>query len=832
MEFIKGLPIFREFRKVEDRWNKSRHLILKAPTGSGKSIALPYLLKKNGLVRGKILILQPRRIAARMLALHLSRVMQSPLGKKVGYHVRFDRRLDDQTEIIYATDGVILKYLLNNNFPKDIELLIMDEFHERSVQIDLSLALCLKMLEAKTLNFRLLVASATLNSESLIKYIPDSSFLEISGRSYPVQIEYRARPTEKPIWKVLEEIIPKLLKKLDGDILVFLDGFYEITKTIQTILSCPWSCGLEVRSLYGELSTDKQDFALQKSEKRKVIISTNIAETSLTIEGIKIVVDAGSAKKMHYDRRRGINSLLSEPISKSSADQRAGRAGRITAGYCLRLWSEAEHKNRAEFEEPEIKRIDLSEIYLNLTAAGLSLERLELLEKVSDESIKEAKLRLQSVRAIDQQNQITEHGLEMSKLPLHPSWSHALLVARKDKLVPTISLILALLQVRSIVQLKTLDEFYPARNPRSDLYCLLLAFEEALRRNFDIQECNKLGIHAGRCRESEELAKEFCKLLGIEFCIQVPQYEMLSRILIKCFPQQIAKCFSEGRNLYKDFHGRHVHLNKSSVLKNEKYILPLQIIEKKIKGRIVLEAEWSSGLDEDWIRDALSSQITYHQETTFDPEMRKVIARKIERWGNLELSVSQSDQVDEGVRAHSFAKALMIGDLKLKRWNTQVEKFLNRKKFLYQKFPDLGVQEMNDGLKLLFFEQLCQGVSTIKEIKNLEVYAHLVESVSKEEREILDNAVPETFDLGMGKRPYTLDYSKPGEVILFAKLQDLFDVSSHPTIVFGKYPLIVEILAPNQRTVQRTSNLPDFWDVSYHSIRKELAGRYPKHEWR
>ena len=295
------------------------------------------------------------------------------------------------------------------------------------------------------------------------------------------------------------------------------------------------------------------------------------------------MVDAGSAKKMHYDRRRGINSLLSEPISKSSADQRAGRAGRITAGYCLRLWSEAEHKNKAEFEEPEIKRIDLSEIYLNLTAAGLSLERLELLEQISDESIKEAKLRLQSVRAIDQQSQITEHGLEMSKLPLHPSWSHALLVARKENLVPTISLILALLQVRSIVQFKNLDEFYPAKNPRSDRYCLLLAFEEAIRRNFDIQECNNLGIHAGRCRESEKLAKEFCKLLGIEFRIQVPQYEILSGMLIKCFPQQIAKCFSEGRNLYKDFHGRHVHLSKNSVLKNEKYILPLQLIEKKNK---------------------------------------------------------------------------------------------------------------------------------------------------------------------------------------------------------------------------------------------------------
>ena len=257
------------------------------------------------------------------------------------------------------------------------------------------------------MNFRLLLASATLNSESLIKYIPDSSFLEISGRSYPVQIEYKARPTEKPIWKVLGEIIPKLLKNLDGDILVFLDGFYEITKTIQTILSCPWSSGLEVRSLYGELSTDKQDLALQKSEKRKVIVSTNIAETSLTIEGIKIVVDAGSAKKMHYDRRRGINSLQACRY-KSSADQRAGRAGRITAGYCLRLWPKLSIRTRQNSKSLEIKRIDLSEIYLNLTAVGLSLERLELLEKVSDESIKEAKFRYkvlgQSISRIKSRN--------------------------------------------------------------------------------------------------------------------------------------------------------------------------------------------------------------------------------------------------------------------------------------------------------------------------------------------------------------------------------------------------------------------------------------------
>ena len=832
MEFIKSLPIFKDFGKIENIWGKKRHLILKAPTGSGKSIALPYLLKKTGLVQGKILILQPRRIAARMLALQLSKVMQSAVGRTVGYHVRFDKQWNNETEVIYATDGTVLNYILNNNFPKDIELLIMDEFHERSAQVDLCLALLMQKSMDETLNFRLLLTSATLNSESLIKFISDASFVEISGRSYPVQIEHKTISKEKPIWKVLAEIIPKLLEKLTGDLLIFLDGYHEISKTVETILSCSWSRGLEVRSLYGELSSEKQDLALKKSEKRKIIVSTNIAETSLTIEGIKIVIDSGRAKKMSYDRRRGINSLVSEPISKSSAEQRSGRAGRLSPGYCLRLWSERDHHSRPEYDKPEIREIDLSEIYLNLSAAGFSLEKIKLLEDIPEESIQTAKLRLQRLNALDRQNQITKHGLEMSRLPLHPSWSHALLIARKENLTSTISLVLGMLQVRSIVHPDVLRDFYPARNPRSDLYCLLLVFEEAVRRNFDIQECNKIGIHARRCKESDKLAKEYCKLVGVPFSVQVPQYKILSSILVKCFPERIAKSISEGRNLYKDFHGRHIHLSRYSVIKNENYILPLQLTEKKIRGRMVLEAEWSNGLDESFVRDALASQITFQKETRFDPEIRKVVTRKIERYGNIELAVSESDEVEEDVRAFSFAMALMVGDLKLKNWNNRVEKFLNRKIFLHQKFPDLGVREMNEETKLLFLEQLCQGISSIKEIKNLEVYEQLLESVSKEEREILDNAVPETFDLDAGKRPYILDYSKRTEVILRAKLQDLYDISIHPSIVYGQYPLVVEVLAPNQRTVQRTSNLPDFWATGYPFIRKELAGRYPKHEWR
>ena len=256
------------------------------------------------------------------------------------------------------------------------------------------------------------------------------------------------------------------------------------------------------------------------------------------------------------------------------------------------------------------------------------------------------------------------------------------------------------------------------------------------------------------------------------------------------------------------------------------------MVEKKIKNRIVLQMEWTSGLDEEWIRNILGSKIITSTNIVWDPLSRKVMKRKTESWGKLILSISESEDVSKKDRAKGYAGALVRGDLKLKNWNARVENFLNRQSFLAANYPELGIVELDNDTQNLFLEELCQSGSSWKEIRNLAVYEPLLNCYSKEERETLEHATPETFDLGMGKRPYTLDYSQKKEVVLRAILQDLYDVKTHPTIVFGKYPLVVEILAPNRRPVQRTSNLLSFWEGSYPEVRKDLAGRYPKHEWR
>jgi ATP-dependent helicase HrpB len=831
VEPFNQLPVFQEFAKIEKKWNECSHLILKSPTGSGKSLILPYLLKQSNLVGGKIFVMQPRRIAARMLAQQLAKMIHGSVGEEVGYQVRFDKQYGQSTNIIYATDGIIMQKLLRSDEFNDVEVLIIDEFHERTVQGDLCLALALNIWKKRS-NFRVVVTSATLNIESLEQYIPDSCALELSGRSFPVEIFHKSVSPQFPMWKSVVEVIPSLLNKMDGDILIFMDGAYEISKAVNAILSSQWSRGIEVRALYGELTPEKQDLALAKSERRKIIVSTNIAETSLTISGIKIVIDSGKAKKMRYDQVRGVNALLSEPISKSSADQRAGRAGRIAPGVALRLWSEKEHQSRIEFDVPEIQCVDLSEIYLNLAGVGLKLEKINLLEPIAKESLTGAKSKLRQLGAMTDEDTLTDHGKEMSQLPVHPHWANALLIAKRQDVVPVVSLLLALMDGRSIVQTDTLSDFFPMRTPRSDVYCLLLAFEEAARRDFAIADCKRIGIHAGRCREAERLARTLSNMVGVSFQINIPNYDKLAHSLLACFSYQVARLVSDGRSIYEDFAGRRLHLSRNSVLKNEKFVLPLQVIEKKIGGRVVLEMEWASGLDECWLREELGSKVVKSNEIAFDLTSRKVVNRQTESWGNLILSVSEKEEERVDLKAKVFARSIMKGELKLKKWNAKVDHFLQRRGFIATQFPEFGITEMDDETRSLFFEDLCQQGSSWREIKNLEVYEALVRSFSEEENKLLDQTAPESIDLGNGRRPSLIDYSQKKEACMRAFLQDLYDIKVHPTIVFNKYPLVLEIMAPNRRIVHRTSDITRFWQGSYPMVRKELAGRYPKHEWR
>ncbi len=832
MEALSHLPVFREFDKIKEKWGSYAHFILKSPTGSGKSIALPYLLSSSGLVNGQILVVQPRRIAARMLARQVALHSGWSLGKEVGYQVRFEKSFCSDTKILYVTDGIAQAKLLGANDLDNVEVIILDEFHERSSQIDLCLALALRIWSENRPNLRIFVTSATLDTCALSKFLPQSLCLEFSDRSYPVAIEHYSPDPKKNVWQQVVGLLPKLLAEKQGDLLVFMDGAFSISKTIEAILSSAWSKGIEVYPLYGDLSPEMQDRVFSPSMQRKIIVSTNIAETSLTIPGIRLVVDTGWAKKLRFDSNRGINALLSEPVSRSSAEQRSGRAGRLGPGYCLRLWSKAEDQARPEYDDPEILRTDLSQIYLNLLGSGIKLETLRLLEELPAAAVERSKNGLKALGALSEEGDLTEHGRSMSNLPLQPVWSHALLEGKKRNIASAIALILAMIDERSPVEVEALAEFYPLRSPRSDVYCLLLAFEEAMRKDFEPQACRKMGIHARRCLEAEKVARSLCSMIGEEYKLQVPTYEDLARGLLRCLPHCIAHLVSEGRSIYLDQHGRKLHLNRLSVLRAERFVLPLKVVEKKIKGTAVLNMEWVNGVDEQWIREALEERIESSSEVLLDLSTRKVSRKNIEGWGCFILSSKETEEVSKEEKAFAYAKALNVGDLKMKKWDKKVEGFLARIRFLARKFPHLGLTELDEETRFLFFEQICLRCATWKEIRNLEVLDLLKDCYSKQGLKTLSDAAPEKIELGKNKRTLALDYSKGEEVVVRPILQDLYDVKVHPCIVYGEYPLVIEILAPNFRPVQRTSDLPGFWESAYPMIRKELAGRYPKHEWR
>ena len=767
-----------------------------------------------------------------MLALQLARMTEWELGTEVGYQVRFEKKYSEMSQVIYVTDGIAQAKLLHGDSLEDFDVIILDEFHERSATIDICLGLALSLQKERKKKLRLIVTSATLNFDELKNFLPDANCLEFSGRSHPVSIDYLSVPPEIPVWVRVAQILPKILRERQGDVLIFMEGAYEISKMVKSLLACSWSEIVEVRSLFGDLTEEQQDLAIKPSSKRKIIVSTNIAETSLTIEGVRIVLDTGKAKKMRYEPSRGVNRLATESICKSSADQRAGRAGRLAPGYCLRLWSETEHEKRPEFDKPEITSIDISQIYLNLKGYRVELGELPLLETLSDDLLVEAKKNLISLGALDESGNLTSHGKKIYKLPVHPSWAHALVIAQARNHLSAIALLLSMLEERPPVEMSELAHFFPMQKVRSDPYCLLLAFEEAERKNFSLVECKKLGIHAQRCKHAAALATSLCSLLGDQFKLAVPNYEELARSLLACFPSALCVLMSEGRAVYCDANGRSLHLSNRSLIKGERFCLPLRIVEKKKSGSMAMQMEWVTGLNEEWVRAHLGEKIQNREFTSFDLSTRQVMKRTIETWKELKISEKQTFEVNATERARGFANAIFRGELNLKNWDSRVEKLLNRVEFLSEKCPDFEIKCLDDSTRLLFLEEICHSQDTWKGIKNAEIFGPLFLTWSEEQRKLINEGVPEKLNLLSSKRAYPLDYSNKGEVVIRAMLQDLYGLDKHPTIVFGRYPLVLEILAPNNRPVQRTNNVTSFWTTSYPDIRKELAGRYPKHEWR
>jgi ATP-dependent helicase HrpB len=841
MDGLRDLPLVEQFEEIQKAWDNCRHLAIRSPTGSGKSIGLPTLLLQKKMVEGQIFVVQPRRIAARLLARRVAALLGCEVGSEVGYQVRFDKKYSDQTKIVYLTDGILLNKLLSDPTLSRVGLVIFDEFHERSLQIDLALALSKKLAFSQRPSLRLIVTSATLRLSAAKDYLQDCASIELKARTYPVEIEHRMPSINEPIWKQIALQLKKIIRERQGNVLIFMDGAFEISKTVREIQTATWSSGLEVRALFGDMSVTEQDLTLAHSSKRKVIVSTNIAETSLTIEGVEVVIDTGKAKKASYDQTRKVDVLLSSPISKSSAEQRAGRAGRTAPGYCLRMWTLGEHERRELFELPEIQRMDLAELYLKLRSVDICPKALNWFEKPPEASLEVARATLVKIGALsEEEDRITDLGSEVSRLGLHPRLGASLVEGKQRDCLPAVALTFAMLENRpplagKITPANAGDQPWLSGanfDEDSDLLVFLKAYEYAKHVRFAKEACMSAGIHALRCREAEQIAVQTCLQVGlVEFDFQFPDYDEYLKIILGAYSENLCMLKSRGTMVYETFDGRRAHLPKHSSVGPSPWVLPLRIVEKMTKGSISLEMEFVSSVREDMIREFFASEISDKEEVLLDLDSRKVVRRKYTNLGELKFSFKDSFEVSDKEVSSAYAKAIHSGDLVLKKWDSKVEAFLARVDFLHTNFPEYGIEPLDEDSKGLIFEEICTGQRSWKSIRNQEVYPFVRDAFGEDQLKILEEAVPVEIDLGNGRKPYRISYGSDHAQIS-ATLQDLYDVSLHPCVNYGKYKLTVDILAPNGRSSQLTKDLPSFWEGSYPQVKKELAGRYPKHEWR
>ena len=836
-------------------------LILQAPTGSGKSTQVPQMLLDAGLLGdGKVVILQPRRLPARMLAARVARERNSQLGAEVGYRIRLDNVTSARTRIEYVTEGILLRQMLADPALPGIAAILFDEFHERHLYGDITLARALQIQESTRPNLRLVVMSATLETAALSKYLAPCETLVSRGRAYPVDIEYLPRPApfdRIPAWELAAEELARLATAHpEGDALVFMPGSYEINRTLNEIRNHPRLGGWLALPLHGELPPADQDAAVARYPgKRKVVVSTNVAETSLTIDGVRIVIDSGLARIARFDPYRGINTLLIEKISRAAADQRAGRAGRTAPGHCLRLWTEAEHADRPAQETPEVRRLDLAEVVLTLKASGVDdVHAFRWLEPPEKKSLDRAENLLKDLGALDRATgRLNAVGRQMLAFPVHPRYSRMLLAAREWDCVRPVALLAALTQTRNLFTRSEGRKTDEERNDllgeehESDFFLLMRAFHFAQNGNFDPGRCRRLGIHALSARQAGELFEQF---LAIDERHDKngsaagedrgrDRSDDIRRCVLVGFSDQLARRFDEGTLRCQLVGNRRGVLARESSVQRARLIVAAEVreIQKGGGDELATLLSLATEVEEDWLKELFPDDFSEGEDVFFDDSARRVMVRRQRRFRDLALAETLSDDPPPEQAAALLAEEVVAGRCPLKNWDAAVEQWIARVNALSVWMPELGLPPIGAEDRRALIEQLCYGATTYKAIKERAVWPAVKAWLSPQQQTWIDEYAPERVELvtTRGPRRVKLTYPDTGDgtpPVLAARIQELYDVTGGLKVAAGRVPVVIQVLAPNQRPIQVTQDLANFWRESYPKHKQELQRKYPKHEWR
>jgi ATP-dependent helicase HrpB len=839
----KDLPIFELEPAIARVLRESNRVVLQAPTGSGKSTQVPQMMLDHGLAaNGEIIVLQPRRLPTRMLAARVAQERGARLGDEVGYTIRLDRVSSAKTRIRFVTEGVLLRQMLGDPGLRGVSALIFDEFHERHLYGDITLARALELQETLRPDLRIVVMSATLDSAALQKYMAPCEVLTSEGRSYPVEIEYLDKSLgDFPVWDCAAEEFERVTRDSEGDVLIFMPGAFEINRTINALRETKAGRGCIILPLHGELPPADQDAAVARYDQRKVIVSTNVAETSLTIDGVRIVIDSGLAKIARFDPYRGINTLLVDRISRASSDQRAGRAGRTAPGLCIRLWTEREHYDRAAQELPEVRRLDLAEVVLTLKASGVhDVRGFRWLEPPDPKSLERAETLLIDLGAIDAEGRITDLGRRMLAFPVHPRYARMLLAADQYGCVTAIAQIAALTQGRNLLRRAENKQQQQERDDllggdaTSDLFVMMRAAKFAEARNFNPGPCRALGIHAMAAREAGALAGQFVRIAedeGLDTAQRDTSSEALARCVLAGFPDHVAMRLDRGTLRCGLVHHRRGVLARDSVVQDAPLLVAAEIREIDRAGDVETLLTQATAIREEWLRELFPEGFVDTTDVAFDRVAKRVIAKRVTRFRDLVLRAKETDEVPCDQAATLLADAVESGEFPLENWNHDVEQWILRLNFLADTFPEWELPKLTEADRRTLIEQICFGAISYREIKDRNVWNVVKSWLSPAQQELVDAQTPERLELPNGRKA-KITYATGQPPTLAARIQDLYGVDSDLRIASGKVSLVIQVLAPNFRPVQITTSLANFWKESYPRLKQELQRKYPKHEWR
>jgi len=859
------LPIY----ELEDRLiaavRTQGRLIVQAPTGSGKSTQVPQMLLNHGLLgSGEVVVLQPRRLAARMLARRVAEEVGTKLGEVVGYQIRLDSRVSKATRIRFVTEGILLRQMSFDATLRGISAIVFDEFHERHLYGDISLARALQIQQSIRPDLKIVVMSATLDAALLRNYLAPCEVLTSQGRTFPVQIEYLPKAVDfehDPVWVVATRECERIAAQSTGDILVFMPGAFEINRTVQDVQGSHGLRGFVCYPLHGELPPEQQDRAVARYDTRKIIVSTNVAETSLTIDGVTAVVDCGLARVARFDPHRGINTLLIEKISVASADQRAGRAGRTAPGVCVRLWTEREHAQRPLQELPEVKRLDLSEVVLTLKASGIAdIYNFPWLEKPEPKALERAETLLTDLGALggprppdtvghDVKSRpeaashltITETGRRMLRFPMHPRYARMFLAAQDYGCVRSVALMAALTQGRNFLLRGVDKRTQEARDDlfgeehESDFFLLMRAWRYADKANYNMDACRRLGIHVQGVKQVGPLFQQFLEIAEAEG-LDIAEKRIDGVAVRKCvlvgFSDHLAKRLDAGTLRCELVHQRRGLLARESCIDQAPLLVAAEITEIESRGEVNVLLNLATAIEEAWLKELFPADFQDAGGVLYDETARRVLARKERRFRDLVLESKQTaEEPPEGEAAVLLAREVAAGRIVLTEWNEAVEQWIVRVNCLAKWWPELEVNPITDADRLTLLEQICYGSYGARELKDKPVMPVLRDWLLAEQLAVLDDYLPERLVMANGRKA-RLTYTKDGPPVLSARIQELYGISSKFTLGHGRVAVKIEVLAPNQRPIQVTDDLSAFWRDMYPKVKAELSRRYPRHEWR